>query len=337
MSRLEIGFVGAGRIAAHHAKRLMAFGDHARLAAVADIEFHKAEQLASTYGARVYSDYQEMLAHEPLDALFILTPPTVRLQPIQAACDRRLAVFCEKPPSRWLSEAQTIADMLDQTGVINSVGFMYRWLQVVDKARNLLAEKKISCVQSLFACDAGLDPTQPRWTFIQEHTGGPLLEQAIHSLDVIRYLAGEIDQVSALGGNPILTKSQELTIEDSHALSLRFRSDAVGTHLHSWVHRKAIVQIRIFGVGVDLTVDLIPPGSLVGTINEQNVSFQPMQDDPYATQIAGFLDAVNKRDQRLVRSPYRDAVQSLGVTLAAIDSVSSDSSRTRMTATTHES
>jgi hypothetical protein len=95
----------------------------------------------------------------------------------------------------------------------------------------------------------------------------------------------------------------------------------VGVHLHSWAHRKAIVQVRLFGVDLDLTLDLIPPGALSGAVNGENVAVRPAADDPYANQIAGFLTAVEKHDQSLARSSYRDAARSLDVTLAAMESV----------------
>jgi predicted dehydrogenase len=264
-----------------------------------------------------------MLDKEQLDALFVLTPPTVRLEPIEMACDRKIAVFCEKPPAMQLEEGIRITDMLDTAGIINSVGFMYRWYKSVDRLRELLLGQTISCVNSRFLCDVALNPSQPKWTFIQERAGGPLLEQAIHSLDLLRYLVGDIVHIAALGGNPVLPKSEAFTIEDSHALSLRFATDSVGVHLHSWVHHEAVVKITIFGSDSELSLDLIPPGSLIGNINGGEVIFQPEVDDPYATQISQFIEAVEKQDQSIIRSPYRDAHESLRVTLAAIKSISS--------------
>ena len=321
MANLKIGFIGAGRMGKHHAQILSEMKTSATLAAAADVDVESARQLSVEYGANAYRDYHEMLTQESLDAVFILTPPDIRLEPIQMACDRKIPVFCEKPPACQLDEAYQIADIFEAAGVINSVGFNYRWYKAVDRIRELLAGKTVACVQSTFMNSVALNPSQPKWTFIQEDSGGPLLEQAIHSLDIIRYLVGDIASLTALGGNPVLPKNEVFTIQDSHAISLCFTSSAVGVHLHSWVVRETIVQFRVFGVNFDLTLDLVPPGSVRGTLNQENVIFKPKEDDPFVTQIAGFLQAIEQQNQSIIRSSYRDAVKTLEVTLAAIDSV----------------
>jgi myo-inositol 2-dehydrogenase/D-chiro-inositol 1-dehydrogenase len=318
MTPLRIGFVGAGRMGRHHARLL---APRAILAAVADVNFERARELAGAYNARPYREYRQMFDQEGLDAVFILTPPDIRLEPIRMACQRSVAIFVEKPPARTLDKAQQIADLLDAAGVVNSVGFMYRWMQAVARAAKVLETQTILGVQSVFVCGVALDPAQPKWTFLQDHAGGPLLEQAIHSIDALRYLVGDIAEIRALGGNPILPKLEDFTIEDSHALCFRFESDAVGIHLHSWAHRKAVVQFRLFGTDLDLTLDLIPPGALTGAIDGEQISFVPEADDAYVNQIAGFLDAVEQGDPKIIRSSYRDAVRSLAATLSAIESV----------------
>lgn len=321
MQNLRLGLIGAGRMGKYHALKLSEID--ATLAAVADVDIKSARQLSAPCGANAYTDYQEMLAQESLDAVFILTPPNVRLHPIQMACESNLPVFCEKPPAFRLDEARQIADIIDASGVINSVGFNYRWYKAVDRVRELLAEKDVACVQSTFMNSAALNPSQPEWTFIQENSGGPLLEQAIHSLDIIRYVVGDISTISALGGNPVVPKSELFTIEDSHAISLHFASGAVGVHLHSWVVRETVVQLRLFGVDFDLTLDLVPPGSVSGVLDGVSVAFNPRTDDTFATQIAGFLTAIAQRNPSIIRSSYRDALATLEVTLNAINSISS--------------
>ena len=262
-----------------------------------------------------------MLEREELDAVLLCTPPAVRLEPVQLACEKKLAVFCEKPPAFDTKTARKIEEIIRRAGIINSVGFHYRFLDVVDRAVKLLAGRKIVFVDSIFVCGTGLDPNQPKWSFIQETASGPLMEQAIHSLDTMRYLCGEIRTVSVLAGNPVLPKSDELTIEDTHALSLQFESGAMGVHMHSWVYRGEAVKIRMFGVDFNLTVDLVPPYGLYGTLDGEKVEFLAPDDDCYLTQMAQFVKAVQRQDQSIVRSSYTDAAKTLEVTLSAIKAV----------------
>lgn len=321
---LRLGFIGAGRIARHHARYVaeLAAVNQARLVAVADIIPQAAESLAAVHGATPYQDFRHMLRRETLDAVFILTPPEVRLEPITLAAEQGIAIFCEKPPARSVEQAAEIAEVIERAGVINSVGFMYRWLEVVTRARELLIGHPIACVDSAFLCGVALDPQQPQWTFQQEHAGGPLLEQAIHSFDVLRYLSGEVNSVAAFGCNPILKKTESFTIEDSHAVALRFVSGAAGVHLHSWVHQGVVVQARIFGVELDLTIKFSPPSALWGKVGDVVIDYHPEADDAYRAELRGFIDAVRTHDQTLIKSPYRDAVESLKLTLDAMASIS---------------
>ena len=321
---LRLGFIGAGRIARHHARYVaeLAAVNHARLVAVADIIPQAAESLAAVHGATPYQDFRQMLRRETLDAVFILTPPEVRLEPITLAAAQGLAIFCEKPPARSVEQAAEILEVIERAGVINSVGFMYRWLEVVTRARELLIGHPVACVDSAFLCGVALDPQQPHWTFQHEHAGGPLLEQAIHSFDALRYLSGEVDSAAAFGGNPIRNKTDSFTIEDSHAVALRFVSGAVGVHLHSWVHQGVVVQVRLFSIELDLMIKFSPPTALCGRVGDVVIDYHPEADDAYRAELHGFIEAVQTHDQTLIKSPYRDALESLKLTLAAMAFVS---------------
>ena len=93
MAPLRIGFVGAGRMGNHHANKLSGLADRAVITAIDDVDTEKTNQLASRTDARPYIDYRAMLKREPLDAVFILTQPTVCLLPVQIACEKKSLYF----------------------------------------------------------------------------------------------------------------------------------------------------------------------------------------------------------------------------------------------------
>ncbi len=96
MNRTRLGFIGAGGIAERHTKVLLEFPD-VSIAAFADPSLERAQELAALAGAKAYADYRQMLDREQLDALYICVPPFAHGEIEQAAIERGLPFFVEKP------------------------------------------------------------------------------------------------------------------------------------------------------------------------------------------------------------------------------------------------
>lgn len=147
---VRVGFIGTGNIASTHTKNISKL-KNAKLAAFADIDRTRAQKYAALYGGTAYTDYDQMLDKEELSAVFICTPHFVRLEPIKAAAERRIALFCEKPPAFDLESAKEITDIINKTGIINSVGFMYRWAEITNKVKSIIAKHPINICLNLMA------------------------------------------------------------------------------------------------------------------------------------------------------------------------------------------
>lgn len=317
---LNVGFVGVGGIAQRHIKNLTDLGG-TRLTAFCDVVAERAEQAARAHGAAAYTDTERMLQAEQLDAVFICTPPFVRDEPITVAAAKGIAVFCEKPPAFAAAQGQRGLAALRAAGVISNVGFMYRWLEAVSRAKELLDGRPLSAIRSVFLCGPAVDLKLPGWFYLKERSGGPLLDQAIHVLDLHRYFAGEVVGVHALGNNRIQPKSASFTIEDTYTVNLKFASGVIGSHTHSWACRSAAAEVELISADLRLSIEL-ESGRLHGVVDGTPVEFAP-GDDCYRTEVERFLVAVERREQDLMRSPYADGLRSAAVTWAALASVES--------------
>ena len=111
--------------------------------AFCDIVVEKAEQAVTQYGGKAYADYNQMLAHEELDAVYISIPPFAHGAPERAVVAAGLPMFVEKPVHMDTDDAKDIAAEIEEKGIITAAGYQERYLDIIDKAQELLASRRV--------------------------------------------------------------------------------------------------------------------------------------------------------------------------------------------------
>jgi len=124
---LRLGMIGAGWIADRHLQSVSELPQVSAVA-VADLDRTRAERVASAAGAAVHDDWRAMLDQEQMDAVMVLTPPLAHREPLEAAVERGLPVYLEKPVARTHDDAVAIADAVRRAGAPVAVGYQYRAL-----------------------------------------------------------------------------------------------------------------------------------------------------------------------------------------------------------------
>ena len=347
---LSLAIIGAGNIATRHLANLEFLGCN-RVAAICDIDLAMAEKMAAGVGAKVYGDFTEMFERESeLDAVLLCTPPSLRKRVFQLAAHHGVAVFCEKPPSDTLAEANEIARLVDESGMICSVDFHMRYSPAVDRFVQLTAGRPINIVQSEFLTSAALVPgvLEP-WFFIKEKSGGHVMDQAIHCIDLLRFVIGDISMLQTFGNNVICPKTDDFTVEDTTCTNIRFANGASGSHIHTWVASRNKYEVNIMGGDFALSLrpegppqvkgtlgapgsegeiveDVYPQGPAMGRSGKISPDRRPEDppDPPHAEALKIFLEAVRSGDKSPIRSPYEDAIKSLALVLAMNRSIESD-------------
>ena len=228
LTKVRIGMVGAGAVAARHVRTLLAM-DGVEVAGVADPALERARELAGSAGAAAYPNHMELLDAERLDAIYICVPPFAHGAPELAVIDAGLPMFVEKPVAIDQETAATVAARLAERPVLTCTGYHWRWLDIFDRAAELLADRPPRLVQCSW-----LDKVPPpAWWLRRDGSGGQVIEQTTHVLDTARGLAGEVTEVHALGtGGEAASTEAALPAADIHDVSvatLRFASGAVGT------------------------------------------------------------------------------------------------------------
>ncbi len=190
------------------------------------------------HGGRACADVAELLA-TGLDAVYVCVPPFAHGPAEEAIIEAGLPMFVEKPVAVDLSTAERIADLVARRGLRTAVGHHWRYLSVLDQARDLLADRPVRMVSG-----AWLDKVPPvAWWSRRDRSGGPVVEQAAHVLDLIRVLAGEVTEVTAYGnGTPPPVDGAD--IDSVTTAALRFANGAVGTLsaacVLGWKHRAGL-------------------------------------------------------------------------------------------------
>src|SRR5580765_4988122 len=194
MTKIKIGFLGAGYIAGVHAA-VLARDERVEITAIHDLRKAPAEQLARATGATVAHSLAEVLA--TCDAIYITTPNTKHTELAIVAVEERKHVFCEKPMSTTLAEAGRVLKAAGKSESVFQVGHNRRFAPVYAELKRMLSESHQPHSAHLKMNRGEL--LKPEWVGNPEITGGFLYETTIHMFDMMRFLFGELATVQAVG------------------------------------------------------------------------------------------------------------------------------------------
>ncbi len=303
--------IGAGGVAARHAQTLTGFPD-ATVVAIADLDAARAAELAATCGARSYADPEHMLDTSTPDAVYICVPPFAHGSPELACITRGIPFFVEKPLSVELAVAEQIAADVREAGLITATGYHWRYADTVTEAARILAVHPPRVV-----IGSWLDKVPPPpWWVRQDRSGGQVVEQLTHVLDLLRVLVGEVDTVHALGTHVPRPDHPDSDIDDVTVATLQMTSGALGTLTASSLLRhkhRAGLEIVADGLALELTETTLTVGR-----NGSPTTRSPGNDAKIAVDRA-FIDAVTGRGND-VRAPYAEALLTHRLGLAVAES-----------------
>ena len=302
MDICRIGLIGAGNVGRRHAQVLSGFPD-VHLAGITDVVPQAAAELARDVGCRPFSRTDELLS-AGVDAVYVCVPPFAHGAPETAVLSARIPLFVEKPLAATAETAERVGAQVAAAGALTAVGHHWRYLKVVERARRLLDGREVRLVGG-----AWLDKVPPvGWWPVRDRSGGPVIEQAAHVLDLARVFAGEVAEVFAMGnGQPPAVPGAD--VDGVTTATLRFRSGALGTLsttcLLGWKQRAAL---EVVAEGLWLSV-----GEDGLAIRESGAD--PVEElvagDPAAARVAvdrAFVDAVRGIGND-VRAPYAEALR----------------------------
>ena len=318
---LKLGFVGVGGIASRHLNGAKARED-VEIVGHCDVVKERAEAAAAQFGGKAYTSAVELYDKEQPQAIVICTPPFAHGEIEQEACRRGIHFFVEKPVAISMGMATRVLRAVQESDVINQVGYMFRLSEPLKKVRDLLADRAIAMVQAHYYMP-GLPP--PTWWPKMELGGGQLVEQATHMLDLGRFLAGDVatvigqtarvrDWTPPPGHQPeerMRKYAEGFEIPDTTGLVMQYESGALGTLSCSLVPQAA------WDMGFKVVADGLLVTNAKWAGDEEG---EATADETWANNVLyDFLDAVI--EGRKPEVPYVEGVKSLAISLAGYESV----------------
>ncbi|NOZ23720.1 MAG: Gfo/Idh/MocA family oxidoreductase [Planctomycetes bacterium] len=309
--KVRIGCIGCGGNAKGHMRGLGNVED-AQLVAVCDLVKDLAEAAAGEFNARPYTNMNEMLDKEGLDAVYISIPVHTHGAPEMAAIERGLPFLVEKPVARTMETAREIEKAVADKDIQTAVGYQLRYTHGANLARELLDGKTIGMAVAKYWCGTGRGN---KWTQQFEKSGGQILEQATHTIDMLRNLVGDVEEVYNVAANRVLG---DIDCPDVNSLTMKFANGAVGSMSTCWhLDPKDWSNANVVDVLFDANTLHFAGGKISVTPEIEGVDLEPK---PAQTIDAAFVRAVKTKDFSGIKSPYADAVKTMAVSIAAIQS-----------------
>lgn len=358
---INVAFVGSGVVNFggfghpwNHSKRLEELGG-VNVVAIVDPLTNKgqeklAEKLAGSQASsykdcKVYADIDTALMEKKIQVAFVGVPPfchgafsdgkDVELRLLQAG----VHVFVEKPlsvtpPEEFQQYMSAVTEAARKSNCIIGVGYMLRYHGAIERIMEELARfgRPVVAINARYACT--YTNTRPSW-WDRSFSGGPIVEQATHFCDLIRYFGGEVDlgsiqgysvptsripsNIGYLNSLPTAVKDASIPVEDISPCVTqcvwKFENGGLGSLTHTVLlhdsQYETCIDIWCDGLRLTLSDPYLPSCTLkirkTGSIKNNVLTFT--NDDPYLEELRIFLKAVSLGDNELIRSPYDDAAK----------------------------
>ena len=224
----NVCIVGYGAIGPVHAKALENV-KAAKLYAVCDIDSKRAQLCQKQYGAKIYSDFEDVLKCKDIDAVHICTPHYLHFDMICRAIEYKKDVVAEKPVTMTREQFDSLLNISGSEKVC--LVLQNRLNPCIQKLKNITENKElgeIKAIKGIVTWHRTKEYYQSaswrgRW---DTEGGGVLINQAVHTLDLLVYLAGDIDCLKANMFNYSL--ENEIETEDTFTAYLSFKSGVKG-------------------------------------------------------------------------------------------------------------
>lgn len=314
---LTVGIVGAGLIAGVHARAYRSCPG-VRVAAVADPVTAKAQRLAEDHEARPVPGLDDLL-DLGVDVVDVCTPPPHHAGVAVAALEAGRHVFCEKPLARTLADARAIVAAGKSAAGLLMVGHVSRFEPDHRGAKTLVEGGEIGSVRLVTHSTASALPgwSEAGWIADPEQSGGPLVDQAVHSFDYARWVVGSpaVRVTCAAADSGAGPATYTLS-------TVRYANGAIAHVESSWAHPPARgfkLACELVGTEGRLTWSYDHMmGGVLHPASGDTEWFDVLGERGFSAEARAFTDAIRSGAPSPV--PAAEAMESLHTALGALES-----------------
>jgi predicted dehydrogenase len=315
---VRFAIVGVGGIAQSYAHAFESLNGSVKVAAVADVRSEAVGAFADRFRCPAFPTYQALADYGEFDAVIICTPPNTHEEMAVHYLRRKFHVLCEKPFALTSDSARRMIDAADDAGVLITMASKFRYVEDVVRAKSIVTSGilgEIILFENAFT--SRVDMTN-RWNSKPEISGGGvLIDNGAHSVDLMRYFLGPLQEVQAIEGKRV----QGLSVEDTVRLFVHSQDGVLGSIDLSWsINKELDSYINIYGSQGTIMVGW--KESKYRQLSSRDwIVFGKGYDkvQAFASQIKNFAGTI--RGQDLLRITGEDALASVEVIEAAYQSL----------------
>ena len=250
---LKWGVLGAGSVAQRRAMPAIQKATGAQLHALFSRDAERAKNLATEHNVTVgYSSVDDLLDDSELDAIYVATPVNLHCEQVIAAAERGLHVLCDKPMALTPQECERMIAACDANDVHLQVCFLFRFHSCFQQIKTWVSENRLGQIvhgrmpflkKYLLKAD--------EWRAQPEISGGGcLMDLGPHSIDMLRYLIGEVTEVVGFCNSPIYNYE----VEETSGILMRFESGAQGFTDLSFSVAQCDIVLELYGTEGSVSV-----------------------------------------------------------------------------------
>jgi predicted dehydrogenase len=318
--RLRTAILGCGGFALRHAHSLQLLKDDFEMVAFCNRTIEKAAAFSEKYTngkAPVFADHHQMFDQVPLDAVAICLPPYAHSDEVEIAANHGIHVFIEKPIALTSEQGWRMVKAAEKAGIITQVGFMFRFGEAIQHLKGMIDSGNagpMGLMSARYFCNSLHAP----WWRKRELSGGQLVEQVIHMVDLMRFLMGDAITAYSRQENIFHQDVDDYTVEDVSATIFGFPEGGVGVIYatngaipNRWINDYRVVSRNITAEFTDAN------HATFHHTTESNRQPEVIASDRdiYLSEMQDFRTAIHTGQE--ARIPLREGAKSLDLALAA--------------------
>jgi len=297
---MKIAFVGTGKIVQRHLDALTTLPDLEIVGHTSPTPAH-VDAAVAKWGGRGYSNLDELLDNETVDAVWVTVPPSEHGEIEQRLLENNIPFLVEKPLAIDRQTVDTIEKMVEESNTIVAVGYNFRAMDTITQVRETLTKHTPRLVVGTWH---GSTPSTNWWQH-QNLSGGQVIEQATHLIDLARFLVGEATFVSSMAATNDRPDYPDSDIADVNSALLDFNGTPAVFSTTCLLRGSSDVGLKLISEGLTINITL---GQVTYDYGHEKHEIKT-QENSYLNQNRAFIEAVRQNDPSLVYSSYADALK----------------------------
>lgn len=305
---MRIGLIGAGAVAHLHARAAELIPD-VEMTAVCDLEVTAAGDVADGIGAKVFTDYRELIASGAVDAVIVNTPHALHREMTIAAVESGLHVLVEKPMATTLEDCDAMIAAAERADVVMRVGHIQHFMPDKIALAAALGQNAIGTVRMIhdFRTTDYRPDTRSPWFFSRDLAGGgAMMNIGAHCMDRVVWLGGAF----AVDVSANIIRRFGVSVETDATLKVRLANDVVASVTVASDLPRRMDEITV--VGDDGTLVASPhTGTTLQRDGQTQELHKPSADDipeAFRLQLADFAAAVQGTESAVSQQHSRHVV-----------------------------